>query len=533
MRNLFAWTTTIAFLVLPTTCVAFVPSSSSRRRIIVARPRRAAPSWKTTTTCARLARADNDDDNNDEQLSSPDASWLWKVCLPLWLVYISNQWSRSSLYYLVDFSAAATTYNAMNVDIGFDEVQYGLLASVAFTSLFAVASLGAGIAADRSNRKLLTLVSAAGWSAAVFGTATAESFETVLACRIAMGLACAVSTPTAYTLIRDRVSSNRVATASAIYGTGVALAGGLSSLTILLDTAAGWRSALDVVGVFGLASATLTAVLLDDDDDKSMEKNGSVDVVDTAKEEFESTSTSTTTADSTDTSADETALAQILEDVSQVVSTSRVRWIFVGSFLRFCSGLCIGVWSAPFYRQVFAENQSDYAVAQAVISAGLASLSGVLGGATADWLSSTAGDDDDPVGRRLWVPVVGSVLAAPAWYLATQYDVAFATAMTWLAVEYFVAECWFGPTISTLQSTVGPRVGGTAQGMFTLAGAIANLAPTAVGFWYGQQGAAPQLAEILQVAVCFGYLSSAVCFALAAQSAPTRQEEEESTTEKA
>ena len=41
-------------------------------------------------------------------------------------------------------------------------------------------------------------------------------------------------------------------------------------------------------------------------------------------------------------------------------------------------------------------------------------------------------------------------------------------AMTWLAAEYVAAECWFGPTsVSTIQSTVGPRIRGTAQGSFT------------------------------------------------------------------
>jgi hypothetical protein len=65
--------------------------------------------------------------------------------------------SNSLRSYLVDFSDKANPFNAMNVDIGFSEGQYGLLASVAFTSLFAVASLGAGIASDRSNRKVLTV----------------------------------------------------------------------------------------------------------------------------------------------------------------------------------------------------------------------------------------------------------------------------------------------------------------------------------------------------------------------------------------
>jgi hypothetical protein len=184
---------------------------------------------------------------------------------------------------------------------------------------------------------------------------------------------------------------------------------------------------------------------------------------------------------------------------------------------------------------VFIDQQSDYAVAQAAISAIGASLSGLLGGAAADWLTTNAARandnsndltrKNDPVGRRLWVPVVGSILAAPTWYFAVHSEQSFEIAMAWLAAEYFVAECWFGPTISTLQTTVGPRIGGTAQGLFTVTGAIANFAPSILGFLYGQvtsSGAesSMELANLLALGVGFGYLSSAVCFAIAAQSTP-------------
>ena len=472
-----------------------VPSAGRQKNVL-------SPRNKVSPLIMR-ERSNNKDTSLADEPTDQSFSWLWTLCLPLWLVYISNQWSRSSIYYLVDFSDSATTFSAMNAAIGFDQVQYGLLASVAFTSLFAIASLGAGIAADRFNRKTLTVASAAGWSVAVLLTASAGTFDQVLLARVAMGLACAFSTPTAYTLIRDGVPDNRQALASSVYGTGVALASGLASLTLLLDRQVGWRYALDGVAGFGLLAAVLAAVVLPDDPKElpQAESEGNVANLE-----------------------GKNALTEAWEGVTEVYATSpRVRLIFLGSFLRFCSGLCIGVWSAPFFRMVFAENQAEYAVTQAVISALLASLSGLLGGAAADWLSSGKDEeidaDVDTVGRRLWVPVIGSLLAAPAWFLAVQTDTSFEVAMFWLAIEYFVAECWFGPTISTLQASVGPRTGGTAQGMFTLTGAIANLAPSVLGYLYGQQEATggDELSSLLASGVCFGYLSSAVCFALAAQ----------------
>jgi hypothetical protein len=59
--------------------------------------------------------------------------------------------------------------------VHFTEDQYGVLASLAFTTLFAVASLGAGIASGRYNRKLLTVVAAVGWGVATLGTSLSST----------------------------------------------------------------------------------------------------------------------------------------------------------------------------------------------------------------------------------------------------------------------------------------------------------------------------------------------------------------------
>lgn len=510
--------------LLLVSCSAFVPSprthSLTHRLTLplelssrtIFRPRRITKtdtesrktSRRNTATKAKKEDVADDDENSPEKAMGVSSSWPISLVLPLWLVYTSNQWSRSSIYFLVDFSSGAKPFQAMNVDIGFSEAQYGVLASVVFTSLFAVASLGAGVASDRFNRKFLTLASALAWSVATLGTAFSDSYTQVVICRVAMGLACAFSTPTAYTLIRDAVPKDRVALASSLYATAVALGSGLASLSILLDQELGWRNALIVISLFGAISVAASVLLLPDDPKESTPA---------LKEEGSDAEPATSSTPS------------ITADIFETISTSRVQWLFLASFLRFCSGLCIGVWSAPYYRMVFADQQADYAIAQASISAIGASASGLLGGAAADWLSSTTpSEDPDKEGRKLWVPVVGSLLAAPAFYFAVHSEQSFEVAMAWLAVEYFVAECWFGPTITTLQATVDKRIGGTAQGLFTLTGAIANFAPSILGYVYGRTAeageSATELSSLLGAGVCFGYLSCAFCFAMAARASP-------------
>mmetsp|Transcript_9610 Transcript_9610/g.20812 ORF Transcript_9610/g.20812 Transcript_9610/m.20812 type:complete len:571 (-) Transcript_9610:1693-3405(-) len=473
----------------------------------------------------------NADDAKLVEQDNKVQNWFFGFVIPLQLVYASNQLTRSSIYYLVDFSSDATTgatadpFRAMNVAIGFSEAQYGLLASLAFTALFAIASLGAGAAADKYDRKTLTVGAAVGWSVAIIGTALSTTYTEVLSWRIIMGLFCAFTTPTAYTLISEKVPKDRLSLATSIYGTGVAFGGASASLTILVDNQIGWSQTLLAIGVVGIICAVLAALVLPSDNSKS------------------STSGTDVTIDVTSADADTENEYSFLDGVSESLATTRAKWIYGGSFLRFCSGLCIGVWSAPFFREAFPDNASDYAVAQAFITAVASTASGLVGGAAADYLSSTveksANDDNkednadlDVTGIRLWIPVVGSLLAAPTWYLAVHSTDSFQTAMVWLTVEYLVAECWFGPTISTLLSTVPSKVGGTAQGMFTLTGAIANLSPTFLGYLYGQASLSAASADtvemsqsellpvLLTTGVCFGYISCAFCFVMGARSPP-------------
>jgi hypothetical protein len=300
------------------------------------------------------------------------------------------------------------------------------------------------------------------------------------------------------------VPKARISFATSLYGTGVAFGGGLASLSILLDNQYGWQQAMIIIATFGFASAGLCTALLPDDPKENIKSD---DLLQTAKSTVQS---------------DDKQSSSILSDVTEAFGTTRAKWLYTGAFLRFCSGLCIGVWSAPYFRMAFPDDASSYAVSQAVITAVAGSTSGIIGGSIADKLSSDESATDS-VGRRLWIPVVGSVLAAPAWYMAIHSD-SFETAMAWLAAEYLVAECWFGPTISSLQATVGRKIGGTAQGLFTLTGAAANFAPTVLGLLYGQANggseSSSELVNLLAAGVCFGYLSSSVCFGLAASSTP-------------
>jgi MFS family permease len=454
-------------------------------------------------------------------LQSPNKTPYLNILLPLILVYISNQWSRYSISYLVDFSEAATPFKAMNVDLSFSQAQYGTLASIAFTFLFAGASLFAGNLADKYDRRLLTVGSCIAWSLATLGTSFSTDYPQVVVCRIIMGLMCAFATPSAYTLIRDTFPSDRTASASSLYGAGVYFGGALSSLSILLDTSWGWRATMQSITVFGLIAASSAFLLLDPD--KKVSKVSEPKAI-----------ISNIEAKSKNDSADNKSTS-VLSGGLSILSSQRVQLLYLASFLRFCAGLSIAVWAAPYFRLAFPGSAQQYSVINAFIVSVCGFTSSALGGALADKASKQAVSwgKDENFGKLL-VPIIGSMLAVPAWWMCIHAGT-FEVSMAWLAVEYLVAECWFGPVNAVLQSSVQSNKGGLAQGMFVLTGALANLAPALLGTFYESNkvlgGGGENLSTLLGFVVCLAYLLSTVAFAFSALSGSSMSRKAESTRE--
>lgn len=378
--------------------------------------------------------------------SSSSLSEILILVFPLLLIYISNQWSRYSISYLVDFSSttddgatAASAYQAMNIDLQFTQSQYGLLASTAFTVLFALSSLLAGSLADRYNRKLLTLVPATIWTLATLYTSFAQSYDDVLIARVIMGGACAFAVPAAYSLIADNVSKDKLALTNSLFGSGVYLGGALASLSLLLDQSIGWRSTMTAIGGFGVVSVVMVGLLLPSDDDRDSKKIKSSE------------------ATKSITLLEEEEKNGVVQNAIRILSIPRVRLIFIASFFRFCSGLMIGVWAASYYKQAFPDYASEYAVVNALIVGVMGFSSGILGGYIADGLGSwyKATDEHETKATTtlihnyfdeqtipLLLPIFGSLLAIPAWFLTT-HTTSFEMSMAFLGIEYLVGKIYF------------------------------------------------------------------------------------------
>ena len=84
--------------------------------------------------------------------------------------------------------------------------------------------------------------------------------------------------------------------------------------------------------------------------------------------------------------------------------------------------------------------------------------------------------------------------------------------MVALTFEYLFAECWFGPTLATLFTTVDPEVRGTAQGIFSVLTAVGNVAPLLIGSLAGGSAADYNLGDVMLFIIGGLYAISGIIF---------------------
>lgn len=140
--------------------------------------------------------------------------------------------------------------------------EYSVLGSYGFTALFSVAGLFAGRLSDVTNRRNVIMVSLLCWSACVVAQGFTTGYGGVLASRLGLGFFAAFSNPAAYSLIADYFPPLSRGRANGLYAFGVYVGGGLSSLSIVIAQAAGWKFTSFLCGGLGGALAVLLLLFL-------------------------------------------------------------------------------------------------------------------------------------------------------------------------------------------------------------------------------------------------------------------------------
>jgi len=369
------------------------------------------------------------------QPDSPPIGSLVPVLI-LAALFTTNQWARQLPFYTVDFKAVVSDtaiFQFMNIDLGFDAAQYGVIASIGFSALFSITSLFAGGLVDRVDSRNLLTATAALWSGATVWQASAHSFNEVLASRMLSGVGQAFSNPASYTILGRIYPADRRATVSGIYSSGLYFGGGLAALSVLLDQQFGWRGAFGLVGVLGLSTAAVAQFLLPPvpplvaagttpEEERELASAGSDDGEDRG-EDGEALKP---------LAAEETSAPDFLPLLIELVSEPTVALLLLASTLRFLAGFTIGVWIVPFYRESFTIG-AEFALIKAAVNVVAGSVSATGGGLLADSLAKR-----DPRFNQ-WVPAVGSLLAIPFW-LGTLQAPTLELSLGALFLEYLFAE---------------------------------------------------------------------------------------------
>lgn len=173
----------------------------------------------------------------------------------------------------VDRQILSLLVQPIRADLGISDTQISLLQGFAFSVLYSILGLPLGRYADRHNRKWLIVVGVTLWSLMTMACGMANSYETLFAARIGVGIGEATLAPAAYSMICDAFSLRRRGTALGLYSSGIYLGIG-ASIAIggvvlaalhgapevslpLFGTVRSWQAAFILVGAPGLLMALL------------------------------------------------------------------------------------------------------------------------------------------------------------------------------------------------------------------------------------------------------------------------------------
>ena len=155
---------------------------------------------------------------------------------------------------MVDRNLLGSFANYLKPDLQLTDTQYGLLTGLVFLVFYAVAGLFMGILADLTHRPRLIAGAIALWSLLTAASGAARGFVSLAIPRALIGIGESALTPTAMSLLADRVSRARMGLASGIYYLGVPLGAGAGLLMAgYLGPVIGWRNCFFALGAVGVA----------------------------------------------------------------------------------------------------------------------------------------------------------------------------------------------------------------------------------------------------------------------------------------
>ncbi len=355
------------------------------------------------------------------------------------------------------------------------DTQVGLMTGLAFALFYTFLGLPIARIADKptTDRGKMIALALAVWSAMTALCGLAQNFWQLLLARIGVGVGEAGCTPSAHSLIADRVPPERRAGAMAFYALGIPIGSLLGMLIggFLADTL-GWRKAFMIVGLPGVALALLVVLLVRD-------KDRTAHAVPAHHE-------------------GETIFAAVRQLLRSPAYVTLLAAASASSFLSYGKS----TWTTIFFQRSY-----ELTPGEVGYTFGLwGGIAGIFGTWLGGWLADRYGKHD----RRhvVTAPAIGMALAIPiaiSAYFATDWRIS----LVLLMIPTVLNSLYYGPVYSSAQGLVPLRHRATASALLLFGQNLIGLGlgPLFFGMlsdWLKPTYGAESVRYVLYGAACLG-----------------------------
>ncbi|MFI3243496.1 MAG: MFS transporter [Akkermansia sp.] len=206
--------------------------------------------------------------------------WAWICVAVLWVVVMLNYADRQLLSTL---NKSITDPNLPG-SIEMTQAEFGLITSI-FLVIYACLSPIGGFLADRFSRKTIIMCSLVVWSLATWFTGMADSFNTLLAARAAMGISEAFYIPAALALISDYHRGGTRSMATGLHMSGIYAGQAIAGYGAMVSgdpTNLGWHATFEVFGAIGVIYGLIVIIFLRDPEAATPEQMAAAKTADPA-----------------------------------------------------------------------------------------------------------------------------------------------------------------------------------------------------------------------------------------------------------
>ena len=340
-----------------------------------------------------------------------------------------------NLLNFVDRQLIASFANFIVPDLGLTDWQYGILTGLAFVFFYSIMGLFMGTLADKYNRPRLIGFGVLLWSIFTALTGAAKGFISMAIPRAFIGVGESILTPTSMSMLSDSFPANRMGFAAGVYYMGVPIGVGISLLIVgFLGEPLGWRNCFYILGGIGAVLGIIAFFF------KDRPRKHLIDNPDEVNLSF----------------------SEIVSTLRQALTSSNALILTIAGGVLYHVALGAAVFEQLWYAQERGFERSEIAQLTGIIGV-VAGLAGNLfGGLMSDWWLRTFNQ-----GRPMflfWLTLL--LLPLGIIYRFVEPN----TFIFWLGVVigYFQLGCFYGPTFSTVQELVPPKIRATVVAFYIL-----------------------------------------------------------------